>query len=147
MPQVGSPADDASRDEAIARLYEELATITRRASARERAGESPLTLVDHGLLELVRARPGISPADLARTLGLNRSTTSRQIAALARSGLLERGEGRGGRYDVTITAAGDRALRSSRAAHLAALESRLGGWEADRIRELAAVLAEFNGAG
>jgi len=147
MPHEDGSPQGSTRGDAIAGLYEELATITRRASARERAGESPLTLVDHGLLELVRSRPGISPAEVARVLGLNRSTTSRQIAALAGSGLLERGEGRAGSYVVTVTTAGDRALRASRAAHLAALESRLGEWDADRIRGLAAVLSEFNGAG
>jgi DNA-binding MarR family transcriptional regulator len=146
MPQEPDAAQTVTRAEAVGRLYEELATITRRASARERAGDSPLTLVDHGLLELVRAQAGISPAELARVLGLNRSTTSRQIAALARAGLLERGEGRGGSYVLTLTAAGVRALESSRAAHLAALESRLGSWDADRIRALVAVLADFNGS-
>jgi DNA-binding MarR family transcriptional regulator len=142
MPQDA----EAPRTEAIARLYAELATITRRASVRERSGDSPLTLVDHGLLELVRTQPGISAAELARVLGLNRSTTSRQIAGLARSGLLEREEGRGGSYVLSLTAAGARALESSRTAHLGALESRLGTWDADRIRGLAAVLSEFNGA-
>lgn len=143
MPQDAGSA----KADSIARLYAELATITRRASVRERSGDSPLTLVDHGLLELVRTQPGISPAELARVLGLNRSTTSRQIAALARAGLLDRGEGRGGTYALSLTAAGSRALASSRDAHLDALESRLAGWDADRIRGLAAVLSEFNAAG
>lgn len=145
MQQQGEIVGLPDRAEAIGQLYEELATITRRASVRERAGDSPLTLVGHGLLELVRAQPGISPAELARVLGLNRSTTSRQIAALAGSGLLERGEGRGGSYVLALTSAGVRALETSRASHLGALESRLSDWDVDRIRGLVAVLAEFNG--
>lgn len=140
----GSPATD--RDAAIDGVYEQLATITRRASVRDRAGDSPLTLVDHGLLELVRTRPGISAAELARTLGLNRSTTSRQIAALVEHGLLDRADGRGGSYVLRLTPAGARALETSRSAHLAALESRLRAWETDRIDGLAAVLGEFNAA-
>jgi DNA-binding MarR family transcriptional regulator len=145
MPHA-SGSSGGDREEVVGRVYEELATVTRRASARERAGDGPLTLVDHGLLELVRAQPGISAAELARVLGLNRSTTSRQIAALAGAGLLERDEGPGGRYVLALTAAGARALATSRAAHLAALESRLGAWDTERIRGLAAVLAEFNAA-
>lgn len=149
MPQAPGSASSGSaaeREEAVARVYGELATITRRASARERAGDGPLTLVDHGLLELVRAQPGISAAELARVLGLNRSTTSRQIAALAAAGLLERGEGPGGSYVLALTPAGTKALAKSREAHLAAIESRLGAWDTDRVRRLAEVLAAFNAA-
>lgn len=146
MPQT-SNGSGADREDAIGRVYEQLATITRRASARERAGDGPLTLVDHGLLELVRGRPGISAAELARLLGLNRSTTSRQIGALVENGLLERAQGRGGSAALALTAAGARALASSRSAHLVALESRLGDWDTGRIRDLAEVLAAFNAAG
>ena len=146
MPHTAEADDPGPRDDAIGRVYEELATITRRASVRERAAGSPLTLVDHGLLALVRAQPGISPAELARVLGLNRSTTSRQIAALDRAGLLERVEGRGRVYDLRLTPAGATALATSRAAHVTALESRLADWGTDRVDALADLLAEFNAA-
>ncbi len=146
MPQEREVAEASARSAAIGTLYEQLATITRRASVRERSGDSPLTLVDHGLLELIRAQAGISPAELARVLGLNRSTTSRQIAALARAGLLERNEGRAGSYVLALTPAGADALASSRSAHVTALESRLSAWDSERIRALAAVLVEFNDA-
>jgi DNA-binding MarR family transcriptional regulator len=146
MPHAGDAVRGPQRDDAIDRVYEELATITRRASIRERAAGSPLTLVDHGLLALVRAQPGISPAELARVLGLNRSTTSRQIAALDRAGLLERVEGRGRVYDLRLTPAGATALATSHAAHLDALRTRLDAWGTDRIGALADLLAEFNAA-
>jgi DNA-binding MarR family transcriptional regulator len=142
MPHDVGPGEP-DRDEVIGRLYEQLAVITRRASVRERTGDSPLTLVDHGLLELVRTWPGVSAAELARLLGLNRSTTSRQIAALARAGLLQRTEARGGSFVLEPTPAGLRALETSRAAHLAALESRLRGWGADRIGRRGAARGEL----
>ena len=144
MPHASGAERVPPREDAIDRVYAELATITRRASVRDREAGSPLTLVDHGLLALVRAQPGISPAELARVLGLNRSTTSRQIAALDRAGLLERVEGRGRVYDLRLTRAGATALATSQAAHLAALRSRLEAWDTDRIGAFADLLAEFN---
>jgi DNA-binding MarR family transcriptional regulator len=144
MPHARDSSEPGQREAAIEHLYEEFATITRRASARERTGDSPITLVDHGLLALVQSQPGISPSDLARVLGLNRSTTSRQIAALHAAGLLDRRGGQGHPYAVTVTPAGARALATSRSAHLAALESRLAAWDTTRIGRLAAVLEEFN---
>ena len=77
MPHRQDPSETSNREESIGRLYEEFATITRRAAARERTSGGPITLVDPGLLALVQAQPGISPSDLARVLELNRSTTSR----------------------------------------------------------------------
>jgi DNA-binding MarR family transcriptional regulator len=147
MPHDRDPSEASDRRRSIEHLYEEFATITRRASARERTGASPITLVDHGLLALVQARPGISPSDLARVLELNRSTTSRQIAALHAAGLLDREGGNGRPYSLTVTAAGERALAASRSAHLAALEARLASWDTTRVGDLAAVLGEFNAEG
>src|SRR5438309_5734768 len=128
MPRDMEGETAARREAAVARVYEQLATITRRASVRDRTGGSPLTLVDHGLRSLVEAQPGISPAELARVLGLNRSTTSRQIAALDRAGLLRRGEGPRAGYALALTPAGEQALAASRSAHLASLHERLASW-------------------
>jgi DNA-binding MarR family transcriptional regulator len=137
--------DEEARGRAVAHVFEELAVVNRRAAVRARSAESPLTLVEHELLDLVRSDPGITAADLARTLQLNRSTTSRQLAGLLRESYLEIQPGPGRAQAVRLTAAGEAALAASRAAHLRSLESRLGAWPTSRIVEFAEVLGAFNG--
>jgi DNA-binding MarR family transcriptional regulator len=137
--------DERARGTAIAHVFEELAVVNRRAAVRARSAASPLTLVEHELLDLIRSNPGITAADLARTLQLNRSTTSRQLAGLIHGSYLEIQPGPGRAQAVRLTPAGDAALAASRAAHLNGLESRLGTWPTSEIVAFAEVLGAFNG--
>lgn len=134
-----------SRSTAVGRVYDELAVVNRRAAVRARSGASPLTLVEHALLDLVGASPGITAADLARVLQLNRSTTSRQLADLMRAGHVAVQRDSPGRAQaLRLTEAGERALAASRAAHLDSLEARMDTWSTDEIAAFAEVLATFN---
>ncbi len=64
---------------------------------RELAGQAmplarrhALSAADVRLMHLVAKRPGITPAELARLLGVTKQTVSRQVAALSKGGHLER---------------------------------------------------------
>jgi DNA-binding MarR family transcriptional regulator len=93
----------------------------------------------------MNSTPGITAADLARSLKLNRSTTSRQLAALMRSQFVAVPPGSTGRAQaVRITERGVEALAASRNAHLDRLEERLSAWSTGDIAPFADVLAAFN---
>jgi DNA-binding MarR family transcriptional regulator len=53
------------------------------------AGEAPLTLTESHLVVEIELAPGISPADLARKLMVQRSTVSRALKALGQRGLVQ----------------------------------------------------------
>ncbi len=140
-------ADQTSRGLAIRKVFEELAVVNRRAAVRARSAESPLTLVEHALLDLVRSTPDITAADLARLLQLNRSTTSRQLAGLIDNGYVAVQPHPGRAQAVRITEAGTRTLEASRSAHLRSLEARLAEWSTSDIAAFATTLASFNEPG
>lgn len=136
--------DETARDRAVGKVFEELAVVNRRAELRARSAESPLTLVEHALLDLVRSNPDVTAADLARMLQLNRSTTSRQLAGLIRSGYVSVQPRPGRAQAVRLTEAGSAALAASRSAHLRSLEARLADWSTSDIDAFATTLASFN---
>ncbi|NLU83664.1 MarR family winged helix-turn-helix transcriptional regulator [Rhodococcus sp. HNM0569] len=149
----GEPAGDGratsespDHGDAIRAVLSELAVVNRRAAVRARGGDATLTLVDHSLVDLVTKHPGVTAADIARHLHLDRSTISRQLGGLRSRGLVEAVHERGRAQGLHVTDAGRRALRSSRSAHEAGLRERLAGWPTDDIELLATLLARLNSA-
>lgn len=136
-----------SRERDIERVYRDLALISRRARARNAAVEPSLSFVEHTLLAHVESAGGRA-ADLVELFGMDKSTISRQLAALAAAGYLERGarQGRAGQ-DLRVTESGRRVLRRATDAQLEVIAARVSGWCAEDLHALADLLDRFTEAG
>ena len=129
-------------------VYQQIDTIYRRAVARSRRINAPLTQVEHSLLAFIGGNPGCRATDIASAFSLNRSTVSRQLHALADLGLVTAGDdddasGRRGRA-LYVTEEGADRLQRSLAIHREAVRTRLNGWSEPELRDFAAALERFN---
>jgi DNA-binding MarR family transcriptional regulator len=131
---------------AEARLNEEILDQLflhgRRARGIVERVAPELTFSEYSLLRHISAGDGSRAQDLARTFGLDKSTVSRQLAGLARRGLVERDR----KMSVRVTPAGARLLRSTRATLLDLLSARLADWTPAERRSFAAMLRRYNAA-
>lgn len=97
--------------------------------------------------DLERVLPGgVRAIDVADTLGLHKSTMSRNIAVLERLGLLTREpspEDARARI-LTITEPGRGSLDTAISARRARVSSILGRWSAHDVRDLARLLGQLN---
>lgn len=141
---------DSSRDTAVGSVYQQIDAIYRRALARSRRINAPLTQVEQSLLAYIGSNPGCRATDIAAAFSLNRSTVSRQLHALTELGLVTAGEddddgsqARRGRA-LSVTAEGADRLERSLAIHREAVRTRLAGWSEPELRDFAAALARFN---
>ena len=135
-----------ARDEAVGSVYAQIDAIYRRAVARSRRINAPLTQVEHSLLAYIGAHPGCRATDIASAFSLNRSTVSRQLSALAGLKLVRTDEedpGRRGRM-LYVTREGMRRLETSLSIHRQAVQSRLEGWSEAELRDFLAALERFN---
>lgn len=129
----------------VSTILRELTAVARRGRARSRAQVPELSLVEHSILDHLHDHPGSRAADLAAWFLLDKSTVSRQLAALTRRGLLDQQpdpEGRG--KGLRLTPAGEAAIAASRESQRQALEARLAGWSAAEVRAFARALERFN---
>jgi DNA-binding MarR family transcriptional regulator len=99
------------------------------------------------LCELEQAGPK-RPSDIARALGLEKSTLSRQVAALVSAGLVERvSDPNDGRARIlALTTAGQAAVRRTRRRRSDFISRALDSWTPERIGAFAALLESFNEA-
>ncbi|MFZ7087728.1 MarR family winged helix-turn-helix transcriptional regulator [Curtobacterium sp. RRHDQ10] len=135
------------READVARAYAELSRITRRAAVRARGPESALSIVDHSLVDFVAQHPGCMAIDIARSLRLNRSTISRQLAGLVRAGLVETVDGgTGNGKPLGVTETGRTSLQRSVRLHRDSLEERLASWSDDDVALLAGLLERLGAA-
>lgn len=137
-----------ARESAVGGVYEQIDTIYRRAVARSRRINAPLTQVEHSLLAYIGSHPGCRATDIASAFALNRSTVSRQLHALASLGLVsagedEQGQARRGRM-LYVTAEGTKRLETSLAVHRDAVRSRLQGWSEPELQDFLTALQRFN---
>jgi DNA-binding MarR family transcriptional regulator len=140
--------EQADREGDIARVQGELTTLSRRSAARARDAYSSLSFVDQSLVTYIGANPGCRNVDIAAQFQLNKSTVSRQIAALIDFGFVEvqdTNENRGQALQLTPKGA---ALRQRMFEEvLVALNARFASWPADDIRTFATLLERFNVGG
>jgi len=142
-----SGLDDTATLDAIQR---ELAVLIRRAlrgTVLHTGGRAHrLDLAAYALLvRLVEDGPQRS-GDLARAFGLDKSTMSRQVAALERAGLVSRVDDPldGRAFLVSVSAEGELSLGVMRAERRRVYRELLGHWS-DRDRaDFARLLARFN---
>jgi DNA-binding MarR family transcriptional regulator len=84
--------------------------------------------------------PGLSATELGRRVGLSQPATARMVDSLEAAGLARRGPGEGRMVPVTLTAAGEQAVREVLAARAAGLNEILTGLDRDDRGALARLL-------
>jgi DNA-binding MarR family transcriptional regulator len=154
VPDIPVPRQtdiDARRLDQVDRLGRELMRLRRllaragAAAAHARDGVEPSAYAL--LVHLVTDGPR-RLSDLADAVRSDRSTVSRQVAALVRAGLVERrpdpADRRASR--LVATEAGERTLRLLRRRRDAALADLLRGWEPDAVTTFTDLLHRFNTA-
>ena len=136
-----------SRDVDIQAVFGHLQEVTRRATARSRRLNEPLTFVEYSLIRFIEATPRTRATDIAAAFALNRSTVSRQVNTLIDLGLVRYVEhddepGRGRVLDLTDH--GRAQLATAVEAQQTAIRDRVQGWTDDEVSAFAASLARFN---
>jgi MarR family transcriptional regulator, organic hydroperoxide resistance regulator len=109
-----SAVDDAA---GFARALEDFFRATRRARARLRPGEEPLSISQYHLLEPLGVAEGARAAgELALAAGVTPPTATRMLDGLERAGLVRRERARHDRrcVHVELTAEGRRAVDDKR---------------------------------
>jgi DNA-binding MarR family transcriptional regulator len=136
-----------SREQAISNVLGELGVVVRRANSVARRTYADLTIVEQSLLSHIGSNPGCRATDIASTFQLNRSTVSRQLAALHELGLVEYGTDAARGQSLTLTASGHQRLADSHAVQGASLTERLADWSSADISAFAGMLARYNSDG
>lgn len=140
-----------AREADIRQTYEQIQELSRRITDRSRRLSEPLSFVEHSLLRFIAATPGTRAIDIAAAFSLNRSTVSRQVAALTGMGLVaELGHDAGapGRGRIlALTGEGEAKLAQAAAAQQESLRERLAGWSDDEVHVFAEALARYNTPG
>ena len=139
----GTPPTRAASIDAIQR---ELTAVARRARSLASRIHPNLTLVTYTLLDHLHERGGCRGTDLAAFFTLDKSTVSRQIAALEKLGLVERTadpEDLRGQI-IRASAAGEQLLSDVREQRHAAFLERLADWPDDDLERFSAYLALYN---
>jgi DNA-binding MarR family transcriptional regulator len=135
-----------ARQRAVSSLQREITSLVRRARARTADLHVELSLVEYSFLDYMSETGGCTASDLGRNFQLQRSTVSRQLAAMDSSGLVERRDNVEHRGSPLLlpSAQGRKALEVASRKRLEVLEERLEGWEVDDVATLAALLARYN---
>ncbi|MFI2783884.1 MarR family winged helix-turn-helix transcriptional regulator [Streptomyces sp. ALB3] len=137
------------REESLDVIQRELTAFARRARSAAARLHPDLPLVSYTLLAHIDHRQGCRAADLAAHYMLDKSTVSRQVAALERLGLVERHPDPDDQRIQVLhpTAAGVQALASTQASRQTAYRERLSAWTSDDLEQFAEYLLRYNSAG
>nr|WP_030844420.1 MarR family winged helix-turn-helix transcriptional regulator [Streptomyces sp. NRRL S-475] len=132
--------------DAVETIQREMTVFARRARAAAGRLHPELSLVSYTLLGHLEEVDGCRATDLATHYALDKSTVSRQVAALERAGLIER------RPDTTdhrvqvlhLTRAGRHILAQVTESRRAAFRERLADWPAEDLSRFAEYLVRYN---
>jgi DNA-binding MarR family transcriptional regulator len=144
--ETGVARDRTAGDAAVETIQREMTVFARRARASAGRMHPELSLVSYTLLGHLEESGRCRATDLAAHYALDKSTVSRQVSALERSGLIER---RPDPDDLRVqvlhlTAAGRRILAQVTESRRAAFRERLADWTEDDLRRFAAYLTRYN---
>lgn len=143
---AGDPAVRGGAEAAVETIQREMTAFARRARASAGRMHPELSLVSYTLLGHLEERGGLRATDLAAHYALDKSTVSRQVAALERAGLVER------RLDpddhrvqvLHLTDSGRLILAQVTESRRAAFRERLAGWPQEDLERFAAYLERYN---
>ncbi|MFI8824263.1 MarR family winged helix-turn-helix transcriptional regulator [Streptomyces sp. NPDC053431] len=138
-----------ARESSLDIIQRELTAFARRARAAAARLHPELPLVSYTLLAHIDDQQGCRATDLAAHYLLDKSTVSRQVAALEKLGLVERRPDPDDHRVQVLhpTEAGTQVLASTQASRLAAYEERLKDWSAEDLAAFATYLLRYNAAG
>lgn len=124
-----APVDEGELRQLLGWRLAQAAVITGAAFQAQVAGPLGLRPVEFSLLELLRASPGLSPAQLARALAISRPQATQVLDRLEAQALVRRqpsgSDGRG--IEVHATPAGLRCVREALPRLVAAEQAKLRG--------------------
>ncbi len=133
------------RSDDSATVLRSLVAISRRGVADARTDETPLSMTEQSIVTAIAEQPGIRSIDIARTFRLNRSTVSRQLAALVRLGIVADDPSEGGRgRPLALTAAGTEAYRRTLRTLQRIVDAHLSSWTDDEVARFAHDLSRFD---
>ncbi|NEA98452.1 winged helix-turn-helix transcriptional regulator [Streptomyces sp. SID13726] len=123
-----------------------MTVFARRARASAGRLHPELSLVSYTLLGHLEERDGCRATDLAAHYALDKSTVSRQVAALERAGLIERRpDPQDHRVQVLhLTGAGRSILGQVTVSRRAAVGERLADWSEEDLERFADYLVRYN---
>jgi DNA-binding MarR family transcriptional regulator len=144
-------AANPNADSELDALYARPGFMLRRAHQiavsmfMEETGELGITTTQYGMMVLLRSRPGIDQATLARMIGLDRSTTGLVVGKLEKAGYVTRGfdEGDRRRKTLKLSASGSAALRRLVTPATSASARLLAPFNATEKKQLLALLARL----
>lgn len=149
MAESDAPREPAvDGDPEVAALVRQLVTLSRRFRANAERLHPELGFADYSLLSEMSERGGARASELVGLYGLNKSTISRQVAALQRAGLVVREPSpTNPRAQLLHPSERGRALLA-RAETLMRREvaGRTDGWTPDELATLRTLLARYNAA-
>jgi len=127
----------------------ELSRLARRLERVRLSASGGDVALERAAYTLLRELHDAGPERLtvmAARLGLDTSTVSRQIAMLETAGLVRRDPDPDDRraHLVGVSAAGERALRETRAARRRLFDDVMAGWSEEDRRRFADLLRRFN---
>ncbi|MCX5555429.1 MarR family winged helix-turn-helix transcriptional regulator [Streptomyces sp. NBC_00038] len=142
-------ATATAADAAVETIQREMTSFARRARATAGRMHPELSLVSYTLLGHLEERGGCRATDLAAHYALDKSTVSRQVAALERSGLIERRlDPEDHRVQVLhLTGTGTEILAQVTESRREAFRERLAGWPEEDLARFASYLLRYNAAG
>lgn len=126
-------------------VLDHLTDFSRRVRAEVNTS-SELSYVEYTLLRAVGSRDRATVGDVAAAVHIDKSTASRQLAALERAGLLRRDPDpqhtRG--HLLTLTDRAVALLDRARAAQVLAVRERVRDWTDEDLETFAALLHRYN---
>lgn len=135
-----------ARESSLDIVQRELTAFARRARATAARMHPELSLVSYTILAHLEEQQGCRATDLAAHYLLDKSTVSRQVAALERMGYIER------RLDESdhrvqvlhLAPGGAEALDAARTSRQESIQARLAAWEPEDLARFAGYLVRYN---
>ncbi|NJP43046.1 MarR family winged helix-turn-helix transcriptional regulator [Actinacidiphila epipremni] len=136
----------AARESSLDVVQRELTAFARRARATAARMHPELSLVSYTILSHLEERQGCRATDLAAHYMLDKSTVSRQVAALEKMGFIER------RVDESdhrvqllhLAPGGEEILASARSSRQESIQARLADWDPEDLARFASYLVRYN---
>jgi DNA-binding MarR family transcriptional regulator len=132
--------------DAVETIQREMTVFARRARAGAGRIHPELSLVSYTLLGHLEESGGCRATDLAAHYALDKSTVSRQVAALERAGLIERRPDTADQrvHLLHLTRAGRHILAQVTESRRVAFRERLAQWPAEDLTRFAEYLVRYN---
>jgi DNA-binding MarR family transcriptional regulator len=145
-PESAPEAPEPARQSALETIQRELTGFARRARATAARMHPDLSLVSYTILAHLEVQQDCRATDLAAHYLLDKSTVSRQVAALERLGYIERRvDAADHRVQVLhLAPRGVEILAAAQIRRREAFQERLAGWDADDLSRFAEYLVRYN---